>query len=239
MDLQVNETLTTREMMEFFGVSKDVWKKNKNKLLENFGKYYEYEVVYRGRNIDYHIIKKIDDYKPIEKKSAKRDRIYEDNILDVISDDNIQTAMNVSRIIKDRESIQEFNHSDGTIYEYTRVKMRNMFGVVVNQGGTKGIIEKKIWCRLVAEHNYYVEMSEEEIQDFYDIYSQSKEDMKEEELDIFSDYQNGLITKEEMNEKIGECGLWAFRFARKQFADKHNYFPIKVPVYRISAFEKE
>lgn len=226
-------------MMEFFGVSKDVWKKNKNKLLENFGKYYEYEVVYRGRNIDYHIIKKIDDYKPIEKKSAKRDRIYEDNILDVISEDNIQTAMNVSRIIKDRESIQEFNHSDGTIYEYTRVKMRNMFGVVVNQGGTKGIIEKKIWCRLVAEHNYYVEMSEEEIQDFYDIYSQSKENMKEEELDIFSDYQNGLITKEEMNEKIGECGLWAFRFARKQFADKHNYFPIKVPVYRISAFEKE
>lgn len=231
--------MTTKEMMEFFGVSKDVWKRNKNKLLENFGKYYEYEVVYRGRNIDYHIIKKIADYKPIEKKSEKRDRVYESNILDVISEDNIQTAMNVSRIIKDYDSIKELNHSDGTIYEYTRVRMRNMFGVVVNEGGTKGIIEKKVWCKLVADYNYYVEMSEEEIQDFYDIYKQSKEDMKEEELEIFSDYQNGLITKEEMNSKLGECGLWSFRFARKQFADKHKYFPIKVPVYRISAFERE
>jgi hypothetical protein len=235
----VNETLTTKEMIEFFGVSKDVWKRNRNKLLENFGKYYEYEVVYRGRNIDYHIIRKIDEYKPIEKKSEKRDRVYESNILDVIAEDNIQTAMNVSRIIKDNDDIKELNHSDGTVYEYTRVRMRNMFGVVVNEGGTKGIIEKKVWCKLVADYNYYVEMSEEEIQDFYDIYKQSKEDMKEEELEIFSDYQNGLITKDEMNSKLGECGLWSFKFARKQFADKHKYFPIKVPVYRISAFEME
>jgi hypothetical protein len=147
--------------------------------------------------------------------------------------------MNVSRIIKDNDDIKELNHSDGTVYEYTRVRMRNMFGVVVNEGGTKGIIEKKVWCKLVADYNYYVEMSEEEIQDFYDIYKQSKEDMKEEELEIFSDYQNGLITKDEMNSKLGECGLWSFKFARKQFADKHKYFPIKVPVYRISAFEME
>ena len=235
----MQEIMTTKEMMEFFGVSKDVWKRNKNKLLENFGKYYEYEVVYRGRNIDYHIIKKLGDYKPIEKKSEKRDRVYESNILEVIAEDNIQTAMNVSRIIKDNDSIKELNHSDGTVYEYTRVRMRNMFGVVVNEGGTKGIIEKKVWCKLVADYNYYVEMSEEEIQDFYDIYKQSKEDMKEEELEIFSDYQNGLITKDEMNSKLGECGLWSFKFARKQFADKHKYFPIKVPVYRISAFEME
>ena len=235
----MQEIMTTKEMMEFFGVSKDVWKRNKNKLLENFGKYYEYEVVYRGRNIDYHIIKKLGDYKPIEKKSEKRDRVYESNILEVIAEDNIQTAMNVSRIIKDNDSIKELNHSDGTVYEYTRVRMRNMFGIVVNEGGTKGIIEKKVWCKLVADYNYYVEMSEEEIQDFYDIYKQSKEDMKEEELEIFSDYQNGLITKDEMNSKLGECGLWSFKFARKQFADKHKYFPIKVPVYRISAFEME
>ena len=239
MNLQVNEELTTKELIEYLGVSKDVWKRNRNKLLENFGRYYEYEVIYRGRNINYRIIKRLDDYKPFEKKRDKRDKAYEENILDVISEDNIQTAMNVSRIIKDNEDIKKFNHKDSTIYEYTRVRMRNMFGVVANEGGTKGIISKKIWCRLDRKNNCYIEMSEEDIEDFYKIYSDIKESIKEDELEIFSDYQNGLISREEMNSRIGICGFESFKLARKRFAEKHKFFPIKVPVYTISAFEKE
>ena len=239
MEIKENDVLTTKEMMSFFGATKDVWKRKREQLLQHFGNFYEYEIIYRGRNKDYHIIREIQAYKPIEKKSTIRDRIYENNIIQVISDDNIQTAMNVYRIIKNFDDIKSYNFQDSTIYEYTRVRMRNMFGVKVNQGGTRGIIEKKVWCRLLLEYNCYIEMPKEEVDVFYEMFKNTKSDFQEEELEIFSDYQNGLITKDEMNKQIGNHGFSCFLSAKNEFKQKYGYYPIKVPVYEISAYERE
>lgn len=241
MIIRESDILSTKEMISFLGVSKDQWKRNKDKLLLHFGKFFEYEVLYQGRNINYHIIKELKPYEKFtkEKKSIQRERIYEKNIIEVISEDNIQTAKNVSRIIKNKAEIQAYNHKESTMYEYTRVKMRTMFGVKVNQGGTRGQIERKVWCRLHLDQNFYEEMSQEDIEKFYEIFRSAKEDIKEEELEVFSDYQNGLINQEEMNKQIGDFGFLCFQFARKEFAQKYGYFPIKVPVYEISAFESE
>lgn len=237
MDIKVGDTLTTKDMQEFYGVTKDNWKKQKNKFLDNFGRYYEYEVEYKGRNINYKIIKVLDEYQAIQKKSDKRDKIYEDGIIDIISEDNIQTAANVARRLEsENEDVISLNHTSGTIYEYTRVKMRNMFGTGVNDGGSKGMMVNKVWCRLVKEYNYYEEMTEKEIQAFFEIYSKSKDANKENELEIFSDYQTGLITREQMYELIGESGFNCYQSARNEFKNKYGYFPIKVPQYTLSAF---
>ena len=240
MNLAAGITYSTKEMQEFFGVSKDNWKKQKNKLLENFGNYYEYEVERRGRNDYYHVLKQLGDYQPIQRKSSKRDKTYEQGIIRVIEDDNIQTAANVARRLgKEDAAVQSFNHSAGTIYEYTRTRMRNMFGVKVNEGGSQGMITGKVWCRLDQDNNCYIPLSEESIQKFYAIYSLSQEARKDYELEVFSDYQNGLITREEAFESIGERAIEAFKAAREKFKQDYGYYPIKVPVYEVSAFERE
>ena len=227
-------------MQELFGVSKDNWKKQKNKFLEHFGRYYEYEIIYSGRNIKYKINKVLANFELIKKKGEKRDEIYEKGILQVIAEDNYQTAANVARLLEteDRE-VQSLGHTTGTIYEYTRVKMRNMFGTVVNAGGTQGMIIKKVWCFLNIEYNYYEEMSEESIAEFFEFYDEAKSQNKEYELEVFSDYQSGLISKDEMNRLIGEGAFDCYRNARTRFAKKHGYYPIKVPVYELSAFKTE
>lgn len=237
MEIRVGDILTTGQMQEYLGVSINVWKRKKNELLENFSKYYEYEVEYKGRATNYKIIKKLDDYQAIQKKSEKRDQVYEDGIISIINEDNIQTAANVARRLeKEDQDVISLNHTSGTIYEYTRVKMRNMFGTVVNEGGSKGMIVDKVWCRLNKEYDCYEEMTDEEIQKFFEIYNKSKDANKENELEIFSDYQNGLITKEQMYEMIGESGFICYQSARNEFKDKFGYYPIKVPVYVVSAF---
>jgi hypothetical protein len=48
-----------------------------------------------------------------------------------------------------------------------------------------------------------------------------------------------LITREEMNEMIGERALEAFKAARDCFKEKFGYYPIKVPVYELNAWEVE
>lgn len=237
MNIGTGITYSTKEMMEFFGVSKDQWKRQKNKLLENFGYYYIYKVEYQGKKINYKIIEQLGNYQPPEKKSTKRDNTYENGIIRVIEDDNIQTAANVARRLqKEDAAITSLNHSSGTVYEYTRVKMRNMFGTKVNEGGSKGMIVDKVWCRLDQDNNTYIPMSEEAIQKFFEIYSKSQEVRKEYELEVFSDYQNGLITKEEAFDAIGERAIMAFKGARDKFKQDYGYYPIKVPVYELTAF---
>ena len=240
MELKVNHTYTTQEMIEFFGVSKATWKKKKDRLLDHFRRYYMYEVFYDTkdrRKINYKILKKLQEYEPPLGKGAKRDLVYDRKIEEVIEEDNIQTARNVSRIIQDDTEIVALNHTDNTRYEYTRVRMRIMFGTKAGEHGTKGFISDKIWCKLDENNNCYIELTPEEIQKFYDIYSDEKKLIQEDELTIMSDYQNGLITQEEMKTLISDTTLGAFISARTLYKEKYGYYPIKVPVYQLSAFD--
>lgn len=242
MELFENDIYTTDEMISFFGVSKDIWKKKKEQLLFHFGSFYEYEVIYDKndhRKKNYRIIKQLYEYEPPQKKSIKRDKIYESQIKEVIECDNIQTASNVSRIIKDTDEIKELNHTEGTVYEYTRVRMRIMFGTKVGESGTSGRIVQKIWCRLDKDNNCYELLSDHQIQEFYKLFNEKKEALNEEQLTLYCDYDNGLISKEELYERIGESGLSCYLEARKEFNKRYGFYPIKVPEYELSAFEAE
>ena len=240
MDLIAGQIYTTNDMIKFFNVSKDTWKKKKEKLLLHFDNFYEYEVEYDSkdrRKINYKIIKQLGKYEPPQKKSVIRNKTYENEIVKVIEVDNIQTAKNVSRIIKDTDEIKAFNHTEGTVYEYTRVRMRNMFGIKAGEAGTHGKIVEKIWCRLRTDINLYIDIPQEEIQDFYKFFNKEKNSIKEAELTLYSDFENGLITRDELNEQIGETGLICFLTAKEKFREKYGYYPIKVPVYELSAYE--
>lgn len=74
---------------------------------------------------NYRILKKLGDYKkpPNKRDKEKRDKTYSEEIIAVVDADRVQTAANVSRIIKDHDPIKQLRHSDGTVYEYTRVTL--------------------------------------------------------------------------------------------------------------------
>lgn len=242
MEIIEGNTYTTKEMIQFFGVSEATWKKKKNELLFHFSNFYEYEIEYdrndyRKRN--YHITKQVYEYQPPQRKSVKRDQIYEKNIVQVIEEDNVQTAKNVSRIIRNTEDIQALNHTNGTIYEYTRVRMRHMFGTKAGESGTTGRIIEKIWCRLDRDNNTYIELEPEQISAFYDIFKAEKEELNDYRLDLLTDYENGSISKEELHEYIGDLSISCFINAKKLYYNKYGFYPYKVPVYELSAFVAE
>ena len=105
MELKVNQTYTTQEMIEFFGVSTATWKKKKDRLLDHFRRYYMYEVFYDTkdrRKINYKILKKLQEYEPPLGKGAKRDLVSDRKIEEVIEEDYEETEV----------EIQESNESD-------------------------------------------------------------------------------------------------------------------------------
>lgn len=235
--LEVGSVLSVKEMQEYLGISQSTWSHTKDDLLDNFSMYYDYWVEYKGRKQFYHIDSVKGEYQGRLRKNSKiiRDKAYEDEILEVISYDNIQTPLNVSRIIKDRPSIQEFKHADGTVYENTRLRMHKMFGVSLNDDGTHGQILDKIWCRLDAQYNIYVPIEDDKVSQFYELLRAEK--VNQADLDAISiyvgDYEGGNITYEEMRKGIGEIGFSAFLRAKAQFANNNGFYPIKVPIYGI------
>lgn len=213
--------------------------KKKDKLLLHLQQYYEYEILYNEkdrRKLDYHIIRKIKDYEPPKGKKVIQNAIYSEQILNVIKADNWQTAKNVSRIIANRKEIIALNHKDGTIYEYTRVNMRTMFGTKIGESGTKGMISEKKWCMLDKAENAYIPLDDEKIEFLFNTFSELKLENNHTDLSICADYDSGLITKEEMQEMLSYNSISCFIAAKDTFKDKYGYFPIKVPVFEFSAF---
>lgn len=229
----VGNVYSTKEMQKLMGISESTWAHNKDKYLDNFALYYEYDVEYDGNKTNYRILKQLGDYKkpPNKRDKEKRDKTYSEEIVTVVEEDNVQTAANVSRIIKDHEPIRQFQHADSTVYEYTRVRMRLMFGNREGCGGTVGGIIEKIWCMLDREHNCYIPMETEQIKAFFSFIRNENKALTKEEAEIYNDYEIGLITKEEMNKQIGSLGFSAFLSAKKRFKEEYGYTPVKVPIY--------
>ena len=192
-------------MYQFFGVSKDTWKKKKEELLLHLQQFYEYECAYNKfdrRKLDYHIIRKIKDYEPPKGKKARQNEIYSKQIVKVIEKDNWQTPSNVSRIIKDNKEIVALKHKDGTIYE----------------------------------NNRYITLEEEQITFLYQTFHNIRKENKKDDLSICSEYESGLISKEEMQEALSNNSLNCFIAAKQEFKEKYNHFPVKVPLYKLSAY---
>lgn len=242
MDLEINKIYSTKDIIKFLGVSESKWKKERDELLTHLSNFYEYEVIYdeadhRKRN--YHIISQLAEYKEYvslkRKDLQKRDKLFESEIMETIESDNLQTAKNISRIIDDNIKA-EFDYQSGTIYEYTRLRVNEWFGKGNHKAGTKGMITEKIWCYLDEEHNFYVPLDDNQISEFFSLYGEQKREHFKPELDIMSDYENGLITKEEMTKQIGDSCFSCFSQAKKLFKKKYGYYPIKVPKYEIGVF---
>lgn len=239
MELEEGKTYSTQEIQAFMGISKSTWDHSRDKFLENFCLYYEYEVIYEGRSTNYHILKKLGDYKkpPSKRDKEIRDKTYEEQIVDVIECDNVQTPRNVARIIQNTDAIKAFEHKEGTVYEYTRLRMLSMFGKCIGEGGTHGGIIDKIWCRVDLEHNVYIPLSDETIREFYELFGEIRECSKDAELDLLNDFYSGLITGAELAESINTLSFSAYLTARKEFMKKHGYYPLKVPIYGLDGLD--
>lgn len=234
-----DEKLSTKEFISKLGISMGTWKANRKDILIQFGNVFEYEVEYEGRSTFYHIIKRVNEV------PATRDEAFERAILTTLYFQPMNTAANVARIIqKDEEQdIAAMGYADGTVYEYTKSRMRKWFGNNENDRGDfedmedmkerKGFIEEKVWCMLDAEYNDYIEMSQEQIDYFMKSIKDSFKTDTEMEVKLLADYDAGVISKSELDKALGDLKVAGYAAAKKAFRAKYGKFPIKVPVYKI------
>ena len=247
MTVVKDERLNTKELIQKIGISEGTWKSNKKDILLAIADCCEYEVEYKGRATIYHFLSDGEyDYKrktrAVTVDAAARDKAFEDAIVETISEQPLNTAANVARILKSEwHEVTDLGYTDGTIYEYTRVRMRKWFGKSVNDNGTfedmedmnmrKGYINDTVWCKLDLENNVYIPMSEAEIDDFIKMVKDNLKAIQKEEINLLASFDAGTITQDEYRTLSGDLRYEKYTAAKNEFRAKYGYFPIKVPEY--------
>lgn len=244
--VEVGKKYSTKELCEAIGVTYDNFKKQKNAFLKKLSMAYDYEVEYKGRATFYTITKQIGEYQKPERKNSRKkiDKTIQEFINEVIDEDPYQTAANINRRAWEHadtnpSTIVLLGLKDSTTGEYIRLNLREMYGTKEHMGGTDGMIERKVWCRLDKEYNTYVEMAEEVVKDLYACFEKARGTQKKIDMDVYADYDAGLITREEMTEQLIDVTHNTFAEGKKLFFEKHGYYPIKVPVYLRGAWKQE
>lgn len=251
MQIEVGKSYTVEEMKTFFNVNDNVWYKKRDKLLKHLALYYQYhtEKDKADKRKYYFVIDgAIGEYESFTNESTlkkvRKDKSFNDEIDNVITEDGRQTAKNVSRIISQKESIQALSYKDSTIDEYTRQYMiqgygRKVFGeqyqvgedTVVEEGGERGYIAGKEWCKYDSQNQKYIPLSKEERAFFFSLFEAENKSREDAEADLYSQYQSGEITNDELSSAVKELGYSSFLRAQDFFMEKYKYRPIKVSVY--------
>lgn len=251
MKIEVGQKYTVDEMKAFFNVNDNVWYKKREKLLKHLSLYYQYHTEKdKGDKRKYYFVidGTIGEYEPFTNESAlkkaRKDKTFNDEIDNVIVDDGRQTARNVSRIISQKQSIQSLSYKDSTIDEYTRQYMiqgygRKVFGekyqvgedTVIEFGGNRGYISGKEWCKFDSENQKYIPLDKEEKAFFFSLFEAENKSREDIEADLYSQFQSGEITNNELSTAVKELGYSSFLRAQEYFMMKYKYRPIKVSVY--------
>lgn len=191
MILEEGKEYTRDEIMEFMGISLEVWNHNKNKLLDNLANYYEFEINYNDskQNIKwtYRIVKKLGEYYPIERKTKKRkefETLLEKTIKEIVAEDDLQSAANITRLISKFEDCHKdkfaaFGYSEGYLYELVRIKLKEMYGEYKISFGKVGYIEDRVSCVANVDDCIYTPLNEKERKFLYDAYSKRRNENTE------------------------------------------------------------
>ena len=250
--IELNKKYSTKELCAALGVSYDVFKHSKAEYLNQLNAAFEYTVEYKGRGQYYTFTSVLNDFEKPERKNAKEktDALLLKYISYIIEEEPINTAANEARIalqtdaagnelfIEIQNLANKHNNPEQYLYRHLLPLDQLAFGRDINEEGLLGRITTKVWCQL-TEDNYYVPISQEMIDEYFKLVDEATQEQKDIDSTIYEDYQNGIITREQMILQLGESSFNKYAESKKNFKKKYGFTPVKVPVKELSAWAKE
>ena len=224
--IELNKKYSSKELAEAIGISDKTLRNNRKNYENHLSLFYDYDTVVQGRGIYYTFLEQYSPYIPYKEFSKnKRNALFQEKIKATIIQDNRQTGSNIARIICIEDDVQVLDLQLSTITAYTRSNLKEL----LNQGYYE--LEDYRWCYLDKEANKYVVMLDSQVKELRSYFSDYHTLSREEQEDIYSQIQQGLISKQEGQARLGENVCNGFTYGIKMFEAKYNMHPIKVPVY--------
>lgn len=225
--IELNKPYTTEQLAKEMNICYQTFRKSRVKYEQHLDLFYEYTVDRTKKTITYVFTRQYGDFIPYKQYiKNKKNQLIKDKSKAVIACDPRQTGANIARIICVESEIQALNYELSTLTVYTRANLKEM----IKQGYYS--LEDYKWCFLDPLSNKYVEMTDKQIEELRGYFRNYDKAHTEEQENLMSQRSEGLISKQEANEQIGEIKFTGFMKGIQQFMDNHNgRRPIKVPLY--------
>ena len=230
MQIELNKNYSTQAFRDILGVSTKIWNTRREDVLEHAATFFDYEIICEGRN-KYYIIKEIfGDYEPLprKKKSIEVKEYYKQETSKIVKQEPTNTGSNIARNIV--AASNKYDHKEGTASVYVRSILKEGYKV-----------DGKVWCKRTPDGLHYEPIEEEHLQYLNECITKQFKDDKVQEyaVEMYTDYEAGLISKKDFNEAMGFMTGTAFTSAMDRFILKYHYRPVKIPVWVEGAFENE
>lgn len=227
--IKLNQQYSTKALAIALELSYDHFRKYRQEYEDHLGKFYNYTKTSKGSSVLYLFEQELYPYVPYkEYKKAQKSNTLRKHIRDTIHYDNRQTGSNITRIIFVDNEIQTLGWAFSTLEVYVREELKQM----VEAGYY--IKEDYRWCYLNKERNCYELLEDEDVKRLRSFF-QTRDDVEQEE-NIWSNLEQGHISQQEASEAVSKLRKDAFMSGRQHFQMETGKWPIKVPVYKISAF---
>ena len=223
-----NTTYSLRELLEILHITRDSWKKRRQEYLDWFNCFFDYEITTQGKNTIFTIKEIFGDYEPLprKKKSIEVKEYYKQETSKIVKQEPTNTGSNIARNIV--AASNKYDHKEGTASVYVRSILKEGYKV-----------DGKVWCKRTPDGLHYEPIEEEHLQYLNECITKQFKDDKVQEyaVEMYTDYEAGLISKNDFNEAMGFMTGTAFTSAMDRFILKYHYRPVKIPVWVEGAFE--
>lgn len=163
--------------------------------------------------------------------------MYSDVIAEVLYEHPTSTYKDINNDVVEKEEIKQLNHAKSTSYGYVREVTKEDFGDKTGGTGKRGHCKGKVWCKR-NKGERPIPLSDIELKNWKAILRERYENLEEQESDIIYDYKNGMISKAEMQSKVGDLKLQNYDIAEGIFFDRYGYWPDKVSQYELNTWDK-
>lgn len=223
---ELNVKYSTKEVAEKIGITYQTLRKAREKYENHLKLFYDFEIEHKGSTIYYVFTEQFSEYIPyFEYHYNKKTKLVREKVEKVLATNNRQTGSNIARLIKVDGDIQVLNWELSTLTVYARAELK----ALVDAG--LYIREDYRWCYLDEKTNTYILMSDEEVAELRSYFSEENKAISAEEEELWSNYKDRIITREEFKNKLCDIRCNCFERGVKRFYTEHHVWPINVPTY--------
>lgn len=231
---ELNRPYTTKELCDALGIMPSTWKHNSGLYQAHLKKYFVVEMVPSGRWPKYKLVQEIKPWKtPIEEREEENRELWEDYrkaTSAVVKQQPRNTITNIA------DTIKKYNVNGVNKYMNSDTTMRINTGKVLNENFTSG---NGKWCEKIVSQSgvKYRVITQDEI----DLLEGLKEEYKSQFLDkdksqevftLYNQYQNGEITKAQLNKKYWKIYDNYYDCVMKMFKNVYGFLPVYVKEWK-------
>lgn len=219
----------TKELMSVLGITRSSWGRRKEEYLDWFKLFFDYDIVIQGEKRVYIIKEIFGEYEPLprKKKSIEVKEYYVQETSRIVKQEPTNTGSNIARNIIATNN--KYDHKEGTASVYVRSVLKDTYQV-----------NGKVWCYRTKDGLHYQPITEEQLKYLNECITKQFQDnaMQEYTVELYTDYEAGIITKQQFNDALGAMAGNAFLSAMDMFILRYDFRPVKIPVWVEGAFKE-